>query len=134
MLEGERVLILHCGPLNHGHNILKEQYGWEIHIPKYAPDLEDYNIIIIDEAQRIYPKQFNEYVKKVRNKKLKCIFSFDANQYLRDSERSYAINQRIEEELQCKPYRLTDKIRTNKEVAFFIKQLFNLNKNIPGMS
>lgn len=134
MFEGERVLILHCGPLNRGHYILKEQYGWEIHMPKYVPDLEDYNIVIIDEAQRIYPYQFDEYVKKVRNKKLKCIFSFDANQYLRDSERSYAINQKIEEELQCKPYRLTDKIRTNKEVAFFISQLFNLKKNIPGMS
>lgn len=134
MLEGARVLILHCGSLNRGHYILKQQYGWEIHMPKDAPDLEDYNTIIIDEAQRIYPYQFKEYVKKVRNKKLKCIFSFDANQYLRDSERSNAITQKIEEELQCKPYRLTDKIRTNKEIAFFIKQLFNLKKNIPGMS
>lgn len=134
MLEGARVLILHCGPLNHGHSILKEQHGWEIHMPKYAPDLEDYSIIIIDEAQRIYPHQFNEYVKKVRNKKLKCIFSFDANQYLRDSEHSNAIKQKIEDELQCNPYRLTDKIRTNKEIAYFIKQLFHLGKNIPGMS
>lgn len=134
MLEGARVLILHCGHLNHGHSILKEQYGWEIHMPKYAPNIEGFSVIIIDEAQRIFPYQFNEYVTKVRDKKLKCIFSFDANQYLRDSERSNAIKQKIENELQCKPYRLTDKIRTNKEIAYFIKQLFNLNKNIPEMS
>lgn len=134
MLEGATVLILHCGPLNQGHSILKEQYGWEIHMPKYAPDIEGFSIIIIDEAQRIYPYQFSQYVKKVRANKLKCIFSFDANQYLRDSERSNAIKQKIEDELQCNPYKLTDKIRTNREIAYFIKQLFNLNKHIPGMS
>lgn len=134
MLEGSRVLILHCGPLNQGHYILKEQYGWEIHMPKYAPDIADFNIVIIDEAQRIFPHQFNHYVQTVRDKRLKCIFSFDANQYLRDSERINAIKLKIERDLQCKPYGLTDKIRTNKEIAFFIKQLFNLNKNIPVMS
>lgn len=134
ILQGAKVIILHCGPLNEGQYILKKQYGWEIHTPKYAPDIADFNIIIIDEAQRIYMFQFNKYIQIIKDKKLKCIFSFDANQYLRDSECSNAIKQKIENDLQCRPYGLTDKIRTNKEVAYFIKQLFNLNKNIPGMS
>lgn len=134
MFRGEKVLILHCGPLNEGHNILKEQYGWQIHMPKYAPNITNYDILIIDEAQRIYPYQFNQYIKIVQDNKLKCIFSFDGNQYLRDTERKNAVKQRIENELLCNPYRLTDKIRTNKEIAYFIKQLFNLNKNIPGIS
>lgn len=134
MFRGEKVLILHCGPLNEGHNILKEQYGWQIHMPRYAPNIKNYDILIIDEAQRIYPHQFNQYIKIVQDNKLKCIFSFDANQYLRDTERNNAVKQRIENELLCKPYRLTDKIRTNKEIAYFIKQLFYLNKSIPGIS
>lgn len=134
MFRGEKVLILHCGPLNEGHNILKEQYGWQIYMPRYAPDITNYDILIIDEAQRIYPYQFNQYIKIVQDNKLKCIFSFDANQYLRDTERNNAVTQRIENDLLCKPYRLTDKIRTNKEIAYFIKQLFNCNKSIPGIS
>lgn len=134
MNSGRKVLILHCGPLNGGHMILREQYGWEINMPRYAPEITDFDILIIDETQRMYPSQFTNFVKIVRQHKLKCIFSFDGNQYLRDTERCNAITQRIEKELLCTPYKLTDKIRTNKEIAYFIKQLFNSSMNIPNMS
>lgn len=129
ILQGKKVLILHCGPLNIGHHILKEQYGWDIHMPKYAPDPTTFDIILIDEAQRIFPYQFERYKKIVQDNKLKCIFSFDARQYLKDTEQGYAICDRIEKELLCVPYKLTDKIRTNKEIASFIKNLFNINNN-----
>lgn len=132
--RGAKVIFLHCGPLNNGHNILKEQYGWEIYMPRYAPDISHYDIVIIDEAQRIYLSQFMRFIKIIQDNKLKCIFSFDANQYLRDTELRNNIQQKIEDDLKCKPFRLTDKIRTNKEIAYFIKQLFNRNKNIHGMS
>lgn len=134
MSQGAKVLILHCGPLNGGHYILNAKYDWEIHMPKYAPDLTNFDIVIIDEAQRIYPSQFRQFIKTIEERKLKCIFAFDANQYLRDTERCNAIKQKIENDLSCKPYNLTDKIRTNKEIAYFIKQLFDNNRNIPGIS
>ena len=63
----------------------------------------------------------------------KCIFSYDENQYLRDNEKNYHTKERIEKELSCTPYKLTDKIRTNKEIAYFIRQLFNLKKNISNI-
>lgn len=47
-------------------------------------------------------------------------------------EKSYKIGEKAEIELSCQPYILTDKIRTNKEIASFIKQLFNVNVNIPN--
>lgn len=126
--EGARVLILHCGSLNYGQTILKEQFDWEIYMSRYAPDLSNYDIVIIDEAQRIHPVQFNKYIQIIQEKKLKCIISFDERQYLRDSERKFEIKEKIVNELLCQPYKLTDKIRTNKEIADFIKQLFNLKK------
>ena len=132
--KGAKVLILHCGPLNEDHDILRKQYGWEIHMPKYTPDITNFDIVIIDETQRLYPYQLQQFVKIIQQKELKCIFAFDANQYLRDAERGNDIKHKIEEDLLCKPYNLTDKIRTNKEIAYFIKQLFNLNKKIPGVS
>lgn len=130
---GKKVLILHCAPLNSGHQILMEEYNWSIYMPKYAPNTTDFDLIIIDEAQRMYPYQFDKYVTEVRSLNKKCIFSYDENQYLRDNEKQYHTKERIEKELLCTPYKLTDKIRTNKEIAYFIRQLFNIKKNISNI-
>ena len=130
--RGKKVLILHCAPLNSGHQILMDEYNWSIYMPKYAPNTIDFDLIIIDEAQRMYPYQFDKYIK-VRTLNKKCIFSYDEKQYLRDNEKQYHTKERIEKELLCTPYKLTDKIRTNKEIAYFIRQLFNIKKNIPNI-
>ena len=131
--RGKKVLILHCAPLNSGHQILMDEYNWSIYMPKYAPNTIDFDLIIIDEAQRMYPYQFDKYIKEVRTLNKKCIFSYDEKQYLRDNEKQYHTKERIEKELLCTPYKLTDKIRTNKENAYFIRQLFNIKKNIPNI-
>ena len=131
--RGKKVLILHCAPLNSGHQILMDEYNWSIYMPKYAPNTIDFDLIIIDEAQRMYPYQFDKYIKEVRTLNKKCIFSYDEKQYLRDNEKQYHTKERIEKELLCTPYKLTDKIRTNKEIAYFIRQLFNLKKNISNI-
>ena len=131
--RGKKVLILHCAPLNSGHQILMDEYNWSIYMPKYAPNTIDFDLIIIDEAQRMYLYQFDKYIKEVRTLNKKCIFSYDEKQYLRDNEKQYHTKERIEKELLCTPYKLTDKIRTNKEIAYFIRQLFNIKKNIPNI-
>ena len=131
--RGKKVLILHCAPLNSGHQILMDEYNWSIYMPKYAPNTIDFDLIIIDEAQRMYPYQFDKYIKEVRTLNKKCIFSYDEKQYLRDNEKQYHTKERIEKELLYTPYKLTDKIRTNKEIAYFIRQLFNIKKNIPNI-
>lgn len=131
--RGKKVLILHCVPLNSGHQILMDEYNWSIYMPKYAPNTIDFDLIIIDEAQRMYPYQFDKYIREVRTLNKKCIFSYDEKQYLRDNEKQYHTKERIEKELLCTPYKLTDKIRTNKEIAYFIRQLFNIKKNIPNI-
>ena len=133
MSAGKRVLVLHCAQLNKGHYILKNDYEWKIHMPKYAPSFDDYDIIIIDEAQRMYPSQFKNFIQSINLLNKKCIFSYDAKQYLSKHEKNYEITNKIEAELQCTPFTLTDKIRTNKEISYFIKQLLNKNKNISGM-
>ena len=131
--RGKKVLILHCAPLNSGHQILMDEYNWSIYMPKYAPNTIDFDLIIIDEAQRMYPYQFDKYIREVRTLNKKCIFSYHEKQYLRDNEKQYHTKERIEKELLCTPYKLTDKIRTNKEIAYFIRQLFNIKKNIPNI-
>lgn len=127
---GKKVLILHCAQLNNGHRTLNDEWNWHICMPKYSPDIEEYDLIIIDEAQRMYPIQFERLKNEIINSNKKCIFSYDEKQYLSNGERTYNIKEKVETELFCKPHKLTTKIRTNKEKASFIKQLFDLKQNI----
>ncbi|WP_096467721.1 DNA/RNA helicase domain-containing protein [Aneurinibacillus soli] len=124
------VLIFHCGNLNNGHYKLSEKYPWEISpIKDYKLyDLSKYDLIIIDEAQRIYKNQLEIILNSIKNTNAKCIFSYDSQQCLSADEIKRNIPQYIIENVSPKIFRLTEKIRTNKEIASFIKNLFDLSK------
>lgn len=130
VLKTKEVLIVHCGNLNTGHILLRDDYGWNIIPAKnlFKEDLSQYYLIIIDEAQRIYPSQLNHIISEVKKKSNNCIFSYDEQQTLRRDEINNNIGEKIEKELTIKPFELTSKIRTNKEVASFIQCLFDKNK------
>src|SRR5690606_14568361 len=52
-----KVLIIHCGNLNVGHIKLKNNYKWHVIAAKEiaSTNLPEYELIIVDESQRIYP-------------------------------------------------------------------------------
>lgn len=126
----KKALIIHCGYLNSGQIKLKTDYGWDIiPIKQYALfDLADYDAVIIDETQRIYPKQLEDIVNKIQINNGKCIFSYDKSQTLAKWEENNNIDQLINNIDSIIPYELSEKIRTNKEIASFIKALFNKKK------
>jgi Ni2+-binding GTPase involved in maturation of urease and hydrogenase len=123
------VLIIHCANLNQGQIILREDYKWKIIAIKSINSIKlvDYSIIIIDEVQRIRPHQLDALIDTVTKNQLKCIFSYDAKQCLAAYEMKNNIPEYINSKLSPTTYKLTDKIRTNKEIASFIIALFNLN-------
>ena len=133
--KGKRVLIVHCAQLNSGQRILQNNYEWDICMAKTIKDtdLTQYDIIIVDEAQRIYQAQFNDIKVNAEEKKMKCIFSFDEKQYLHNNEKSRNMAEQISKILTQPIYKLTDKIRTNKEIASFIKPLFNCNEKLSNL-
>ena len=133
--KGKRVLIVHCAQLNSGQSMLQENYGWDICMAKMIgyKVLTEYDIIIVDEAQRIYQTQFNDIKVNVEGKKMKCIFSFDEKQYLHNNEKSRNMAGQISAILTQPIYKLTDKIRTNKEIASFIKPLFDCNEKLSNL-
>lgn len=133
--KGKRVLIVHCAQLNSGQSMLQENYGWDICMAKKIgyKVLKEYDIIIVDEAQRIYQTQFNDIKVNVEEKKMKCIFSFDEKQYLHNDEKSRNMAGQISAILTQPIYKLTDKIRTNKEIASFIKPLFDCNEKLSNL-
>ena len=126
---GKKVLIIHCGITNEGHEILNNKYHWTIipikDVDKY--DLNGYDLILIDETQRIRKTQLEQIINSVNESNSKCIFSYDKAQYLSKSEKDNKIPEYIDELVNPKKFKLTGKIRTNKEIASFIKNLFDLS-------
>lgn len=127
--SGWSPLIVHCGNLNGGHHELIRR-GWRIIPIKQIGqcDLRQFNIVLIDEAQRIRPNQYSDFVNHVRANNGKCIFSFDKSQTLADSEARRNVSANIEEISEGSRFALSEKIRTNKEIATFIKGFFNISR------
>ncbi|SES88583.1 Uncharacterized conserved protein [Salinibacillus kushneri] len=127
-LRGKKVLIIHCGVLNSGHFELINKYNWRIcGIKNYSSNISsDWDLIIIDESQRIDSIKFNHLLEFTEKMNITCIFSHDGNQCLHNNEINRNISSKIIDLCNVK-YSLKEKVRTNKEMATFIKYLFNMN-------
>lgn len=127
---GKKVLLIHCGYLNEGHGTLI-QHGWCIQeVSKLdLVNTDDYDVIFIDEVQRIWLSQFNDFVEKIKKSMCKCIFSYDESQTLSNKEARFNIPEKIASLSGVVVHTLSEKIRTNKEVASFIRGFFNNTKN-----
>lgn len=122
----KNVLIIHCGQLNEGHRALVHQ-GWKISSIKYHQncDLNPVDLLIIDEAQRIQQPQLDNIVERAKLAKCVCIFSYDKVQTLSTWEELGDMAGKISAIPSINVYKLSEKIRSNKEIANFIKMLFN---------
>lgn len=131
--KGKRVLIIHVGSLNDGHKKLRDNYAWEIaSISQYSRyDFKNYDLVIVDEAQRMGTIQVDKFLLKAEDTGTKYVFSYDYQQCLATWEINNNIPKYIQEKVSPKHFKLTDKIRTNKEIASFIKNLFDLSKRSP---
>lgn len=137
MDDGKKVLLIFCGNLNRGHLKLCGKEGWDIKSIKdykhFINNFEEYDYIIIDEAQRIYVNQFNGIVENVESLKKKCIFSYDPAQCFSDAEFKRKIPEKIKNECGAAIFELSKKIRANKEISSFVSNLFNLRNGNPTM-
>ncbi|MGI9580135.1 DNA/RNA helicase domain-containing protein [Chryseobacterium sp. RRHN12] len=130
IFSNDNVLVIHCGQLNEGHIQLLEHYKWDIVSAKYifAQDFSKYKLVIVDEAQRVYPNYFDKVIDEVKANKSNCILSHDEEQTLSKNEINYKIVEKIEDVITVPTFELTNKIRTNKEVSNFTDCLFNKDK------
>ncbi|HHQ4757776.1 TPA: DNA/RNA helicase domain-containing protein [Aeromonas hydrophila] len=125
-----RTVVVHCGQLNEGHQRLINS-GWNIVPIKTFRnyDLTNFDLVVVDETQRIYPNQFDTLVLEAASKNTHCIFSYDKQQTLSRTEAHSNIEGKINAINGAYKYNLSDKIRTNKEIADFIKVLFDNKRN-----
>ena len=129
---GKSVLVVHSGIMCQGHEILNTKLDtlkivWAKSL-RYR-ELKGYDVIVVDESQRIYTSLIEKIERWVNKTNKKCIFSFDESQKMSRSEDrrdtpSLIKNLCTEKFL----FKLTNKIRTNKEIALFITCLRDLSK------
>lgn len=129
--SGKRVLIGHTGKLNLGHNTMIAN-GWHICYTKNLKTwdpmanefvLRDADIYLIDEAQRCY--NLNSIADEIQKMGRKCVFSYDANQVMKNEEQKRDNASIIEKLAAGQIYALESNIRTNAAVHTFVKALFN---------
>lgn len=137
IISGKKVLIVHCGMLNNGHNELVSSYYWKIRsiksINEFSIDnvLEGCTMLFIDESQRIRDRQLNLIIQKCIELGVPIFFSYDTKQYLRENE-CRDINIYLESnypDFVLSSKKLTTKIRTNKELASFITNLLSIGSS-----
>lgn len=129
--SGLKSKAFHCASLNSGHYKLIES-GLDISGAKKITELlksdSNYDIIFVDESQRLYPNQLEIIVEYANRNKIPCIFSIDQKQCLHNVEIANNIEERLSSIVKVK-YKLSEKIRTNKELAKFIKSLNEYHVN-----
>lgn len=133
----KNVLVIHCGKLNQGHSILSEEYKWNIiSIGSITRNtVEDYimnrDLIVIDEAQRIREWQLKPIIAIALENNTPIIFSYDVEQYLSEGESRDVKKFLNDNHPESKTYykQLTNKIRTNKEMASFITNLKHIGRS-----
>lgn len=131
-------LIIHCGKLNAGHITLRDLHKWNVHsIADVNKDSvqsliqEQLSLILIDESQRINSKQLDMIIEKSMKYQIPVVFSYDIKQYLSNGENLDLYKYITDNLPQIKATKreLTNKIRTNKEMASFITNLMNIGKS-----
>ena len=126
-----KVLLVHSGILCDGHFELNKQLD-NIKIISAKElrlrEIRDVDIVIVDEAHRLYTESLEKVERWVKRAKTICLFSYDAGQTLSASENRRRTADAIDVLCENNIYKLTNKIRTNKELALFITCLRDLSK------
>ena len=129
----DQTLIIHCGKLADGQDMLNRcirnfNVVSTSYLKRVPSVIDNYKYILLDESHRIYPYQFEHICKTAMEKGKICIFSSDPGQILSKFESRNAIFEKIKILQLSAEYELSEKIRTNKELASFITAVRNLSK------
>lgn len=125
--QGFNILLVHCGKSNESWKIIELKLkGLTINevksIRTWHQSYYDRDLIIIDESQRIYPKQRDTILKKAKIYNTPVIFCFDKKQTLSNKENDYKNYEHISDLMkQENDFTLKGKIRINKNLWNFIQ-------------
>lgn len=126
--ENYKVCVIHCGIECEGHQYLnRHNDNITVVEVKKAEEwfIEKYDYIIVDETQRIYSKNLNIILDCVLKNSQKVIFAYDYFQVLSETEKQRNIPEKLRQKKDFLEFKLSDKIRMNKNMTSFIKCMLN---------
>ncbi|MCI9518786.1 MAG: ATP-binding protein [Clostridia bacterium] len=130
LARDKKVCVFHCGIPCNGHFRINE-YKDSLTVKAIKKECEveyfKYDVILFDEAHRIRKYQYDDIIDKIRKHNLSAVFSFDPRQILSRNEEQADIKSSVERLCGNSVFTLNNKIRTNKEMASFIRHLMFLN-------
>lgn len=130
LAEVYNVGIIHSGLLNEGHAYLNTHIDNIAIIDAKSISAEwisKRQILCVDETQRLYSTAIDLILKSFFDRKIiGCIFSYDYTQALSKSELGRNNPKRLKEIVGYSEECLTERIRTNKELCSFIRNMLRL--------
>lgn len=135
--KDKKPLIIHCANLNEGQLLLANKFKFKITSIKNISatiihKLNEFDVIIIDEAQRIRKYQLELIFNYCIVNNMSIIFSYDPKQCLSLDEKMSNFKEFLDNKTDLK-YTLSNKIRINDEISQFIICLFDLKKIQPNL-
>lgn len=124
--DKNRVLFVFGANLNDGQIFLRDRHSYNIVSAKEFKEVDEslYDIVIVDEGQRLYNKSFEKL-----NQFKQVIVFFDTKQQISNNEKRYQTIEKLRSQKTVE-YNLTEKIRTNPRLADFIKGFFDLKQHV----
>ncbi len=131
------VVILHCSRGGNDqkdlHNKINNLKIFDVNIiDERIEEIENAQIVLVDEAQRVSLKQFDALCKVVETKNSIALFSLDPVQVLSKAEIANDILSRINALNPVETCVLSDRIRMNKELFSFTTAIMDLKKKARG--
>ena len=125
-----RVCVIHSGIMCEGHEILN-RYLHNVSIieaKKISEELiSQYDVICVDEAQRLYGRSVDMILSAYETGTIRgAIFAYDFAQVLTRKELARNNPERLRGFDGFREEKLSDRIRTNKELYYFIRNLLRL--------
>ena len=127
--ETRPTCIVHSGILSEGHQYLKEHADRVDLLPAKTVDrqtLEKYEIICVDETQRLYASVLDAILEAAEQGSKRCVFAYDFSQALSKSEIRRNNPERLNRIEGFEEFRLKDRVRTNNEINSFIRNMLRL--------
>lgn len=137
LAQTTKICIIHCAYLAEGHIFLNENLK-NISVVSvkdmYGVNYENFDGVVVDESHRLRPAQLSFLCDKVKARNMFCIFGADGEQCLTKTETNDQMSEKIYRLEGCRHFRLTNKIRTNPELADFIHLLRKINQPVKTKS
>lgn len=131
LAKKDKVLVINSGKLSNGHLALESMIS-NLTISSQREtefeEIEASKYVLIDEAHRLAKDDFIKLTNKIEYAKATCIFSYDERQASKSEEAKEVLTD-IKELCKDQIYKLTGRIRANKEMSAFINNLMDLSKH-----